>query len=172
MQFSYRSGLAHAVQTQFHLCHSLQATSRGSHELERFFYLLVFSLACYNTLPVLPYQLPRGVTFWTRGPCFSLSILQGITSWEHQEWFIHHLHPCLCHSSGNASSSEGSFPQVAICVHCPGAFALHPELVFPKLLLQIHHGVLSSWLCSETVLEYAQDDFSTAAFNFWLWQSK
>lgn len=88
----------------------------------------------------------------------------GMVHPSHTSLFVSLLWQC--------QSSEGSFPQVAICVHCPGAPALHPELVFPTLLLQIHHGVLSSWLCSETVLEYTQDDFSTAAFNFWLWQSK
>lgn len=139
--------------------------------------LACFSLACYNTLPALPYYLPRHATFSNEKSLFPfpriLNTLQGITFWEHQEWFIHHTHPCLCHSSGNASPSEGSFP------HCKWPFVFTAQGPLPFIL----NWYFQSFCCRFTtgfpaadsavrLWEYTHHDFSTPAFNFWLWQSK
>lgn len=61
MQFSYCNGLAHAVQA-IPLVLSTAVNLQGLSQDGEILLFACFSLALYNTLPILPYQLPRHLT--------------------------------------------------------------------------------------------------------------
>lgn len=132
------------MQGQFHLCYPLQATCRGSHRLQILLFAC-FSPAssdpCMTTLSLFfLYHLPRHVTSNGKSlfpPKYSsvhnFLATSGMVHPPHTSLFVSLLSQC------QFLRRQLSTFEVAICVHCPGASAVHPELVFPKLLLQTHH---------------------------------